>query len=282
MSIKTILVPVDFSSGSNNALRYALQFAITTKSKIVVFHSNYLPSMFPSAELKKIHERSEGRKQVMLEYVVDKLCKKYKFKKPANISYLVKRETNVINNVLSAAETAKADLIVMGTHGATGFKKILFGSNTAGVISKSTIPVLAIPQRHKLKKVESIVYASDLKNLTNELKALLPIVSPFDATIEILYLDYWKKGIDDKQQMEIDKAMKKTPYKKIELVHKNVSIHKTMIDYLNKYSKRSHASMLVMFPETQNFFEKLFFSSITKQLSFNLKRPLLSIRKEKV
>ena len=282
MSIKTILVPVDFSSGSNNALRYALQFAVTTKSKIVIFHSNYLPIMFPSTELKKIHERSEGRKQLMLEYVVDKLCKKHKLKKPANISYLVKRETNVVNNVLSAAETAKADLIMMGTHGATGFKKILFGSNTAGVISKSTIPVLAIPQRHKLKKVESIVYASDLKNLTGELKALLPIVSPFDATIEILYLDYWKKGIDDKQQMEIDKAMKKTPYKKIELVHKNVSIHKTMVDYLNKYSKRSHASMLVMFPETQNFFEKLFFSSITKQLSFNLKRPLLSIRKEKV
>ena len=93
---------------------------------------------------------------------------------------------------------------------------------------------------------------------------------------------YHKDNDLGKAKMEIDKAMKKTPYKKIELVHKNVSIHKTMIDYLNRYSKRSHASMLVMFPETQNFFEKLFFSSITKQLSFNLKRPLLSIRKEKV
>jgi nucleotide-binding universal stress UspA family protein len=281
MSIKNILVPVDFSSGSNNALRYALQFAATIKCKIVVFHSNYLPAMFPSAELKKIHEQSEGRKQLMLEYVVGSLCEKYKIKKPANLTYLVTRETKVITNILSAAESCKADLIVMGTHGATGFKKILFGSNTAGVISKSKIPVLAIPQRHKFKKIESIVYASDLKNLTVELKALLPLAQPFDATIEILYLDYWDKGIDDNQQMEIDKAMRKNTYKKIELIHKNVSIHKTMIDYLNRYSKKSHASMLVMFPETQIFFEKLFFSSVTKQLSFDLKKPLLSIRKEK-
>jgi nucleotide-binding universal stress UspA family protein len=280
MSIKTILVPVDFSSGSNNALRYALQFAALTKSKIVVFHSNYLPTLFPSTELKKIYEQSEGRKQLMLEYVVDKLCKKYKLKKPDNINYMVMRETKVVDNILSAAETCKADLIVMGTHGATGFKKILFGSNTAGVVSKSSIPVLAIPQRHKFKKIESIVYASDLKNMGHELKALLPIAEPFDATIEILYLDYWDKGIDDKQQMEIDKALKRNSYKKIELVHKKVSIHKTMIDYLNRYSQKSHASILVMFPETQNFFEKLFFSSVTKQLSFNLKKPLLSIKKE--
>jgi nucleotide-binding universal stress UspA family protein len=282
MSIKTILVPVDFSAGSNNSLRYALQFAAITKSKIILFHSNYLPTVFPSAELKKIHERSEGRKQLMLEYVVDKLCKKYKLKKPLNLGYLVTRETKVVTNILSATETTKADLIIMGTHGATGFKKILFGSNTAGVISKSPIPVLAIPQRYKFKKVESIVYASDLKNLVHELKTMLPFAQPFDATIEILYLDYWNKGIDDKQQMEIDKALRKNSYKKTDLVHKKVSIHKTMIDYLNRYSKHSKVSMLVMFPESQNFFEKLFFSSVTKQLSFNFKKPLLSIRKEKI
>ncbi len=281
MGSKTILVPIDFSTNANNALRYAIKFAEITKSKIVVFHSNYIPSMFPTKQLKQIHEQSEGRKQLMLEYNVNSLCKKYKLKKPTTISYLVKRETHVINNILSAVETSKAGLLIMGTHGATGFKKATFGSNTSGVIAKSQVPVLAIPKGYKFKKIETIVYASDLKNLSRELKMLVPIAEPFGAIIEILYLDYWEKGIDEKTQNEIDTILKKHPYKKIQFVHKKVSIEKSMAEYLKKYSKRSGSSVLAMFPENQNFFESLFFSSITEKLSFNLKRPLLSIRKEK-
>ena len=124
LGLKTILVPVDFSSNANNALRYALKFAESSKSKIVIFHSNYIPYAVPSKEVKKIYEQSEGRKEMMLEYTVEKICKKYKIKKTKDISYVVKRETDIIKNIISAAEAVNADLIIMGTHGASGLKKI--------------------------------------------------------------------------------------------------------------------------------------------------------------
>jgi len=280
MDLKTILVPVDFSANATNALRYAIQFAQVTKSKLVVFHSNYLPYTFPSPKIKKIHEQSEGRKQLMLEYIVTTTCKKYKLKKPADVVYLVERETSIIDNILAAAETTQSGLIIMGTHGATGFKKVMFGSNTSAVIEKSEVPVFAIPPRHKFKKIGTIVYASDLKNIANELKTLIPIARPFDATVEILYLDYWNKGVDEKTFKQLNDTINKSQYKKIKFIQKEVKIKRTMEEHLKRYVKKRKNSILTMFPENQNFFEKLFFSSVTKDLSFNLNKPLLSIRKD--
>lgn len=280
VNLKTILVPIDFSSNANNALRYAMKFAEATKSKLVIFHSNYIPSMFPSAEIKKIHEQSEGRKQMMLEYTVASICKKYKIKKPATISYVVKRETDVVNNILSAADACKAGLIIMGTHGATGLKKILMGSNASGVIEKSTIPVLAIPSRHKFKKIETVIYACDFKNISAEIKSLTPIAQVFDADIEILHLDYWNKGLDEKSLKILHEAINKSSYKKIKYVEKKAKINKTLQEHIESYTKKRKNSMLAMFPENLSFFEKIFFSSITKKISYNFRKPLLSIKKE--
>ena len=57
------------------------------------------------------------------------------------------------------------------------------GSNTAGVISKSVVPVLAIPIRHRFKKIETIVYACDLKHTLEELTTLTFFEKHFDASI---------------------------------------------------------------------------------------------------
>jgi nucleotide-binding universal stress UspA family protein len=279
MNFKNLLVPVDFSANSSNALRYAIQFAQYTGSKIIVFHSNYIPSVFPSSDLKAIHEQSEGRRLMMLEYTVDKVCKKFKLVKPVNITYLIKRETNVVKNILAAADEAKAGLIIMGTHGASGIKKAVMGSNTSAIIEKSDIPVLAIPTRHRFKKIQTVVYASDLENLSAEVKQLAPIAKSFESDIEILYLDYWKKGIDARKTKKINDVLESTTFKNIKFVHKKVSLKKSMAEYLADYTKRKKSSILVMFPQEQSLFEKLLLGSITKKLSFNLKNPLLSIRK---
>jgi hypothetical protein len=98
------------------------------------------------------------------EKKLEKVSSKY-VKVPS--SHLVKIG-DPIDEIIDAAQKCKSQLIVMGTHGASGLKRILFGSNTSNVISKSNIPVLAIPQRYRFKKINSIVYATDLNNTLYE------------------------------------------------------------------------------------------------------------------
>lgn len=276
---KNILVPIDFSANSKNALRYAIQFAAITKSKLIVFNVNHLPALFPSAELKEIQNQSDERKKRMLEYTLEKVCKAASLTIPQKVSYIISRDKDIAKSILSSAKNTNTDLIIMGTHGETGLKKVLFGSNTAAVIDKSAIPVLAIPPRYQFKSIENIVYASGLKKLKEELDTIIPLAKTFGANIQVLNIDYWDKELDYNTQSKINDILKKTSYKKINFIHKDVTIKDTLAGHLQKYTQKQNAPILAMFPEKQNFFEKLLLGSITKSVASHIKQPLLSIKK---
>ena len=133
--MKIILVPTDFSSNANNALKYANDFAKAINNKIVLLHSypplvgkyNIIPGVV--AEDIAIQKKSSEKK---LEKVSSKFI-------TVPSSYLVKAG-DPIEEITDAAQKSKSQLIIMGTHGASGLKRILFGSNTSDVISKSNIP----------------------------------------------------------------------------------------------------------------------------------------------
>ena len=278
--MKTILFPTDFSTHANNALKYAIKLSEQTKSHLIVFYSNYIPETLPKKEYVKTVQETLTYKKKMLEYMVTALCKKNNLQLPKNIIYECENENSVVKNILLTAKKHKAELIIVGTHGATGLKKVLFGSTTSELILKSKIPILAIPQRFSYKKIKTIIYASDMTDLSNEVSSLLPISKAIKAPIEVLYLDYWNKGKE--KDILFNKMITKNQFKNVYLIKKSVSIEKTMAEHIINYTKKNKDSILAMFPEERNFFEKIFFQSITEKIAFTLIRPLLSMRKSAI
>jgi nucleotide-binding universal stress UspA family protein len=271
--MKKILIPTDFSNNANNALKYANDFAKAINNKIVLLHS-YLPLVGKYNMISGIVAEDIAIQKKSSEKKLEKVSSKY-VKVPS--SHLVKIG-DTIDEIIDAAQKSKSQLIIMGTHGASGLKQILFGSNTSDVISKSNIPVLAIPQRYRFKKINTIVYATDLNNTINELKHIIPIAKQLDATIEVLNLNYSYNKNDDKKPL-VEKRIKALTYKKIKLIEKKATIEQTMIEQIKKYLVKRKPQLLVMFPEDKAWFDKLFISSKTEELANQLKLPLLSIRK---
>jgi len=271
--MKTLLVPTDFSNNANNAVKYANEFAQFTNSKILLLHA-YMPlvgqySIIPGIVAEDIAiERNNSQKK--LEKLRSKLLQ------AKNVG--VVKIGDPIEEIIKTADEKKTQLIIMGTHGSSGLKRVLFGSNTSNVISKSKVPVLAIPQRYRFKKIETIVYASDLKNTINELKHIIPIAKQLDATIEILNLDY-SFDENDKKKLIIEKKIKTLSYKKIKLIAQKATLEKTMIGQLKSYLVKRKPQILVMFPENRAWYDKILLSSKTEELSNQLKLPLLSIKK---
>ena len=271
--MKTLLVPTDFSNNANNAVKYANEFAQFTNSKILLLHA-YMPlvgqySIIPGLVAEDIAiERNNSQKK--LEKLKSKLIQ------AKNVG--VVKIGDPIEEIIKTADEKKTQLIIMGTHGSSGLKRVLFGSNTSNVISKSNVPVLAIPQRYRFKKIETIVYASDLKNTFNELKHIIPIAKQLDATIEILNLDY-SFDENDKKKLIIEKKIKTLSYKKIKLIAQKATLEKTMIGQLKSYLVKRKPQILVMFPENRAWYDKILLSSKTEELSNQLKLPLLSIKK---
>src|SRR5690606_21780243 len=70
-------------------------------------------------------------------------------------------EGTVIEGILQTIEDLGSDFVIMGTSGASGLKERLVGSETATIIGKSKVPVLAIPIKYTWKKPQEILLATN-------------------------------------------------------------------------------------------------------------------------
>jgi len=280
--MKNIIVSTDFSTTGNNAVKFAIQFASSIKCKLMVFHVVRMPKFSPTIseatflELEKKEERSQKQK---LERLVDKIHRDLQLKKNVKrVKVEAKNGIFVTESLVAAAKTYNADLIVVGTHGATGLK--LFGSTSSEIIFKAEAPVLAIPPRYRYKKLKTIVYASDLKNLVNELRCVAPIAMQEKAVIEVLNLKF---GLGNAKPIIDEKELKKqVKYKKLKVIVQKERQGLTIIEQLQRYLKSHKPEVLVMFPEERSLFDKLFVRSKTEELVYQIKLPLLTFLKSRV
>lgn len=274
--MKTILVTTDFSKNANYAIKYANEFALLTDSKVILLHVviplvgkyNIIPGIV--AENNAIENNDSQKKLLELST---------KYLKGENITMI--KFGDPVDEILQTAKENKADIIIMGTRGASGLQKILFGSNTVEVVSKSEIPVLAIPVGFTFKKINTIVYSTDLTNTINELKHIVPIAKKLKAMIEVFNLNYFDHQTED-HYSDIEKEIESLGYKKIILVKQKATIEKTTIEQIKKHLIKTKPQILVMFPENKSWFDKVFSASKTEELAYELKVPLLSIRKSMV
>ncbi len=143
MLFKNILVPFDLSSPAHHAFKVALDIAQKYDSKITlitcveedIWHHKYYDSRIYSEMLKK--KTKIAKKYVeKLEVLANKAG--------VNIKFQILRSTSVVKDITAFAKSKKMDLIVMSSHGRTGWDKLILGSVANGVIQRTRCPVLLI------------------------------------------------------------------------------------------------------------------------------------------
>ena len=153
---KRILVAVDGSENSVRASQAALELAEKLKADLIVLHAIIPPALYYHTEISSegpVIEPPTHEKEIdlYLEYarrvargIVDKTVSEAE-----NRSINVKADTpeatsSVVETIVNQAVKEKADLIIVGTRGLGGFKKLLLGSVSNGVVSHAHCPVLVI------------------------------------------------------------------------------------------------------------------------------------------
>ena len=143
-AITRILCPVDFSEFSRHALDSAVaiarqQHAAVTALYVLPPPQSVYPPIGPAAYVPYVYTAEDMREfQQTLERFV------------AAVDYPVTAvavEALVVPEILKRAVDLPADLIVMGTHGRSGFDRLLLGSVAERVLVKATCPVLTVPRR---------------------------------------------------------------------------------------------------------------------------------------
>jgi nucleotide-binding universal stress UspA family protein len=141
VSTRTAICPVDFSDHSRQALRYASALAAYVDGRLVVAH--VVDPLLAAAQRTYQWDplgadtREELEGFVWPETDAEEL--------PRSGVELVLRQGEAAAEIVGLAKARGAELIVMGTHGLSGFRRMFFGSTTARVLRATDIPVLAVP-----------------------------------------------------------------------------------------------------------------------------------------
>lgn len=270
-----ILVPTDFSKLSKFALKYAIKIANRLDGTITVLHIITTTRALRFSMLEKMRLSGQNFPEAAgleLEKMIRTLSEQYKSARPIN--FQVVRGAYFPSTLLREARRLRSGLIVMGTRGATGITRAVLGSNTNSVIEVSHVPVLAVPEKAEFKGFRNVVYASDLRNLHEELETLIPYVERFDSTIHLIHIVPPGTPVDI-IEIKIEQVLRKFPYKNIITL---VLVDNDIDSALDHYVEVSKADVLAMFTHELSFFEKVFDRSTTRKMAFHSRIPLLAFR----
>jgi len=134
--IKHILIPYDHSENANRAFEYAIDLAKKYNSKITIVSCITRPPPLVDLETTKKLKEEAIKYISVLEPKLKKLKITYKYDVLSTVS--------VTQALTSYVETHDIDLIVIGSRGLEGFKKLLLGSVASGVSQHSKCPVLLV------------------------------------------------------------------------------------------------------------------------------------------
>jgi universal stress protein A len=137
---RRIMVPTDFSPRSENAVNYAMELAQRLGARLTLLHVSPEPSAvdYTMAGVP-IWDWEEAREQAG-----KKLAEEVARIKPVHpeVESLLRTGLFCREEILKAAEELPADLLVLTTHGYTGWKHLLFGSDAEKILERASCPIL--------------------------------------------------------------------------------------------------------------------------------------------
>jgi len=277
--MKRILVPTDFSANSKAGLRFALQCSSQEPLELIFIHVVHIPRAIGWTDQQFLDFIETEKKPWLqsLEKFVSGVFTHYGMA-PTKSHCVVVEGFSADLAILEYCENHRGiDLICMGTAGAGGLRTII-GTHTGNLITKSKIPVIAVPSTYRIKPITELLYATDLHDYKNELQRIATLAHQWKAAMDIIHFTWPDEILADRELIEA--AMKKQFNAPLKLHFKQRDPKYSLIQNLQKEIEKLKPSIAIMFTDQdRNFLQKLILPSKAEQLSFHLTTPLLVFRK---
>jgi nucleotide-binding universal stress UspA family protein len=282
--MKTLLISTDFSTIATHAAEYGYNLAKQIKADVILCNTVIVPAEMPQAgmvvwpmeEYDVLMDDSDNELRKLKEQLEND---------DSNSSFkpLIKiiNETGILTDVVNViVADHKVDLLIMGTHGTSGFSHFLLGDHSRKMIDGTIKPLLLIPPAAKIAPIKKIAFATDFQQPEEDLKAIYNLI-PFARLVnaEILLTHVY----DEKQHTpEFQKWLKqfladisnKANYPHIYYRMIKNSNTESGLDWLCEHG---HVDMLAMVHRQHSFFDNLLKGSHTKKMADQIPIPLMVI-----
>jgi nucleotide-binding universal stress UspA family protein len=268
--MKTIIVPLDFSNESLTGLNFAMMLANRTGANIQMVH---------------IIEKNESTQNGLLEngqqlakMKFEDILQKYKGKGNLNytLGYEIK-EGKVFKETTNLAEKYEDALIVLSTHGQSGFEELFIGGHAYKITSHSKNPVITVRRSKIPSNIDKIVLPLDITFQTREkVPYTIKMAKLFHSEIHVVSVRLSNlKGIERKLHRYVKEVAAYIDKQKIPFTVRHL-LGDNLTDITLDYANSINADLISIMTEQEKSVSNLLLGSYAHQMINKASIPVLS------
>lgn len=274
--MKRILVPTDFSRCADYASKAAISLAKRSNSELHFVHFMSIPVSWLQLEsgqdkiypdiTREVEEANDRLKELVKQAQEEGLKSDYL------IAY---NESS--SNISRHIQEQGIDMIVMGSHGASGVRELFIGSNAQRIVRQSSVPVLIV--KNEISSVEGInlSFVSDFEpESIKPFEQLLRVAEVMGAKVNLVYFNtpaYFVDSYEIQHRMESFEFMAGKMLGKVETINTYV-----FEDGLIRYTESMNNPIIAMATHGRHGVSRVFYGSVTEKAVNHLSVPVLSLK----
>lgn len=278
--MKTILLPTDFSENAWNAIKYALKFFEESTCTFYLLHVNTLSYAMAKDTLYVdtgdfIENTYTKSSKLQLRKIMKRISQEFPVTK--NHQFFTLTDYNFfIDSIRKHVDEKNIDMIIMGTKGATGLKKLIIGSNAADVIKKVKCTTLIVPENATFTNLNEIAFPTDyfLTYGVDLLKPLYEIMETQHSSLRVLHITHKSEKLSVSQQD--NKDLLQDYFNNFEVSFHKLT-NKKVEDAVECFVQSRDVKMITMVAKNLNYFQQILFHSKVEDISYHTNIPFLVI-----
>lgn len=276
--MKKILVPIDFSEHSEYALETAAAIAKKQGSELFVLHMLELSNAIYTASSSTLSEEAVFYLKLAekkMETFLDR-----RFLDGVDVTPVVKH-FKVFKEINELIDEHDINLVVMGSHGSSGVKEVIVGSNAEKVVRYSEVPVLIVKHNPILVEFDTTIFASDFSEQAIESYLIAKnTFEKLDSNMHLLYVNTPDNGF--KSSTEIDRLIAKflkqaegdlESYSKVHVVA-DYSVEKGILNFANNIG----ADLVAVATHGRRGLAHFFEGSISEDIANHSTLPVMTFK----
>ncbi|MFO7671982.1 MAG: universal stress protein [Bacteroidales bacterium] len=282
---RRIIVPTDFSKGSEYACHYAIHLARKIKAEIKLLHVYEDP----------VVDLSIKESATYLDYMKIALIESEKKAKSGIVDFTFKMKAymasegikdvkihasivmgNILGNIKGISKKYKPDVIVLGTPGIHENPRSVFAGLANSMVSGLKIPVYVIPGPCALEDFDqvNILYATDFNEKDNHsLEQLLKIMEPFRKQVTCIHIDTAHNPAKKERMDELNSLLKKE-YDPHDIQCRLIE-DEDVFTGIKDFADKNHINLLSFTVHKRGIFEKLFKPNLFRKIIQELSLPIM-------
>jgi nucleotide-binding universal stress UspA family protein len=274
-----MLVLTDFSDAAQNACIYAAALSKQLKTTNMMLYHSYESILLPPTGFTPVGSNAADSSEDSLTKLTRLKDMMQPLVSPTTEIKIQSDERTLVTAVNMLVQQQRAGLVVVGITGKSKLERVLIGSNTLDLANDCLAPLLIVPPVAVFKRIEKIVFACDLRRVSEStpVLAMKGLIDALGATLYILNVDRDGARFNPDTIKEISDLHLLWDGGEPEY---HYTSHEDTATGIMEFADKIKADLVITVPKIYGFFESILRRSLTNKLAYHTHLPLLLFREE--